>query len=224
MRLLERIRIPTRESFSRLASSGRTLLWIGVGSLAFAPPARAQSYKLNDPISLRNEEGDVSGSLISPDGSWVVYMADQDVSEVAELYSALIDGSQPPVKLNGPLVQDGDVRIFEISPDSSRVVYVADQDTDGQRELYSVPIDGSAAPTKLNDPMVPGGDVTGLVGDYVQITSNGATVVYSADQDTDQSTSPIKTLTGSSNSTAYRSMGARALQVSPQMATSILDT
>ncbi len=58
------------------------------------------------------EKGDVSPAFtvdwnstfqISPDGSRVVYLADQDTDEIFELYSVPIGGG-PSVKLNGTLV------------------------------------------------------------------------------------------------------------------------
>jgi hypothetical protein len=95
---------------------------------------------------------------ISPDSHWVVYLADQDIDGVNELYSRPIDGSGSPIKLSGPMVYGGDVSgwygAFEISPDSRRVVYLADQDVDETYELYSRPIDGSGIPVKLNAPLV----------------------------------------------------------------------
>ena len=76
--------------------------------------------KLNGPLVLG---GNVATTFqISPDSSYVVYRADQDTNGVQELYSAPIDGSSVPVKLNGSLVLGGDVSTFRISPESARVV------------------------------------------------------------------------------------------------------
>ena len=121
---------------------------------------------------------------ISPDGTRVVYRADQDADEVFELYSVLIDASAAPVKLNGPMVAGGGIRTiqdcFRISSDGTRVVYVADEDTNEVVELFSVPIDGSAAPVKLHDPFPFLSDVSSF-----QIAPDGARVVYVADQESD---------------------------------------
>lgn len=92
---------------------------------------------------------------ISPDGSRVVYSADQDVDGELELYSVPTDGSQASVKLNEPLVgalgNGGLFRPFRVAPDSSTVVYLAQQES-SQRELFSVPIDGSEDPVRLHPP------------------------------------------------------------------------
>jgi hypothetical protein len=82
--------------------------------------------------------GDVVDFLLSPDGQYVLYRADQDTDNVSELYSVPSAGpASAGVKLNGVLVADGDVHSgFQVSPDSGRVVYMADQQTDEVRELY----------------------------------------------------------------------------------------
>ena len=93
----------------------------------------ADALKLNDTLVA---SGDVFNFQISPDGSRVVYNADQDTDGDNELYSVPIGGGTV-TKLNSTLVTDGDVLGgFQISPDGSRVVYRADQDTDDVFELY----------------------------------------------------------------------------------------
>lgn len=105
------------------------------------------SYRLD---GTQAEVGDVEDLRISPDGSRVVYRADQSLDDVMELYSVPIDGGAS-VKLNGTLVAFGDVRgDFQVSPDSQYVVYRADQDTNGILELYSVPgVGGDACAPQL---------------------------------------------------------------------------
>ena len=116
---------------------------------------------------------------ISADSKWVVYLADQDTDGVNELYSVLINGIFPPIKLNTPLVVGQEVyRGFQISPDSTRVVFLSDQDVDDVFELYSVPINGHTQPTKLNTPIIGG---FGVWSGY-QISADSKYVVYLADQ------------------------------------------
>ena len=118
---------------------------------------------------------------ISPNGSRVIYMADQDTNNVFELFSVPIEGGQP-IKLNPPLAPDGDVSSLPyigISPDNSLAIYTADQESDEVFELYSVPIEGGPV-VKLNAPLVPGGAVS-----HYQISSDSSRVVYAADQETD---------------------------------------
>ncbi len=120
-----------------------------------------------------------SAFLVSPDGSTVVYAADQDADEVFELFSVPITGGAS-TRLNGSLVSGGDITRFFISPDSAWVVYRADETTDEVFELHSVPIGGGAR-TRLNGTLVSGGDV----GTAVVFTTDGSRVVYGADQDAD---------------------------------------
>ena len=121
-----------------------------------------------------------SGFQISPDGTHVVYHADQQTDNVVELYSVPLAGGTD-AKLNGLLVDGGNVLFssFEISPDSSRVVYQADQETDNVFELYSVPLSGGTA-VKLNGQLISNGDVS----NNFQISPDSSQVVYYADQET----------------------------------------
>ncbi len=122
-----------------------------------------------------------AGFNISPDGSRVVYRADQETDEVYELYSVPVDGSAAAVKLNATLPAGGGTNSYEISPDSQYLLYTADQDTDNVFELYRVPLDGSAAPVKLSGALVAGG----AVSYYFKISPDSTYVVYLADQETD---------------------------------------
>src|SRR5262245_3704209 len=82
---------------------------------------------------------------LSPRANRLVYVADQDVDEVYELYRLDIAPGAVPTKLSAPLVAGGDVGAFDISPDGATVVYTADQRTDGTFELFGVPIGGGTA-------------------------------------------------------------------------------
>jgi Tol biopolymer transport system component len=117
--------------------------------------------------------GDVSEYLISPDGTRVVYTADQQVDEVYETYSVPIDGGAA-IRLNDPLVPGGDAIASSISPDGSIVILRAGQ-ISANGELYSVPIDGSAPPILLD---APGVDGWGLYAS--EVAPDGTRVVYRA--------------------------------------------
>ncbi len=118
-------------------------------------------------------------------GSRVFYIADFDTRFVDELYTAMIDGSTPPVKLNGPLAEGGDVRLygggqpFKASSDGSVVIYVAEQDTDSHHELYSAFTSGGGS-TKLS-----GGDPGSIGIKDFAVTPDGTTAVYLMDDDDD---------------------------------------
>jgi dipeptidyl aminopeptidase/acylaminoacyl peptidase len=81
---------------------------------------------------------------ISPDGSFVVYRADQDTAGVRELYRVgLEDFAFEREKLNPPLDAGEQVtsilalsRKFAISPADRSVVYMADQEQDEIYELF----------------------------------------------------------------------------------------
>lgn len=138
------------------------------------------------------------GAVISPDGNWVVYGADQDTDDVFEIYSVPLGGGAVN-KLNDPLPANGDIFAIEpisifgfdlvagmrITDDSSRVVYVGDASVNDQDELYSAEIDGTGSPVRLNAPLALGGDVgTGSFGFTTAYALQANTVVYGADQDT----------------------------------------
>lgn len=137
--------------------------------------------KLNGPLT---DGGSVGGPLgfgasfhISPDGSRVVYVANQDVEDRYELYSVPAAGGMA-IKLNGPIAGFGltKLRPFTISDDSKRVVYVADQEEPDEFNLYSVPIGGGPW-IQLNYALVKGGDV-----DQFDISPDSSRVAYLAQQ------------------------------------------
>ena len=141
-------------------------------------PAYAASIKLNGPLIV---DGDVSQFTVSPDGQYVVYLADQEMDQVRELYSVPITGGTSS-KLNGPIVAGGNVfSSFVISPDSQYVIYRADQDIDNVLELYSVPIDGSSTAVKLNASLPVGS--SGVRSSF-HISPDSNRVIYLADQNT----------------------------------------
>jgi Tol biopolymer transport system component len=131
---------------------------------------------------------------ISPDSTRVAYLRSEPASAPPELWSARVDGSEPPVRLSAPLPAggaiggEGTTPAVALTPDGTRAVYLGEQDTDGVVELYGVPLDGSAPPVKLNGPLVAGGGVRGTSAAHVpfQVSPDGAFVVYVADQDTDE--------------------------------------
>ena len=143
------------------------------------PAAGGTAVKLNGPMVAG---GDVSsiGLQFTPNGSRVIYMADQTVDEVDEVFSVPAAGGAA-VKLNGALAAGGDVHFHLVSPDGSRVVYHADQTADDVNEIFSVPVAGGT-PVKLNGPLIIGGDV---LSTPLQFSPDSSRVLYRADQTTD---------------------------------------
>ena len=122
------------------------------------------------------DDGNSNGSSPSVSSTErIVYLADQDIDDVSELY--LVGSS---IKLNPPLSQGKNVLDFRITPDKTAVVYRADQDTDEVFELYRVEFANPGVSTKLNSPLPVGGDVWSAV-----ITPDSSSVVYLADQTTE---------------------------------------
>ena len=112
----------------------------------------------------------VSGELsISSDGRWVLFTAGSG------FYSAAVDGSTGPLRLNGDLVSAGSSG-REITPDNLRVVYRGIEDQ--VHKLFSVPIDGSAAPVQLNGPVERNRSL-----EQFAISRDGSRVVYLSNQD-----------------------------------------
>lgn len=80
----------------------------------------------------------------------VVYRADTVTVGQIELFSAPLDGSAAPIRLNGLLVAQGAVTDFELAADGSRVFFRTDALVDQLYELYSAPIDGSSPASRIN--------------------------------------------------------------------------
>jgi Tol biopolymer transport system component len=88
--------------------------------------------------------GNVTAHASSPDGQWVVYMADQETAGVVELWSVRAAGGVV-TRLTGPLAEGGDVLDFRVGGDNATVVYLVDGESDGLTDLYCVPIGGGVA-------------------------------------------------------------------------------
>ncbi len=148
----------------------------GLVELFSVPIAGGTPTKLNSPLQAN---GDVGYFSISPDGTRVVYAADQETDGVLELYTAPITGA-PSSKISGVMNPVGSgISRFSISPDGARVVYSATQDSGLRLDIYSVAITGGAV-AKLNATPPLLGSVAGFV-----ISPNSTRVVYWTDQDSD---------------------------------------
>jgi Tol biopolymer transport system component len=145
---------------------------------ASSPPAR-----LSGPfVAGGNVRTDAGGFVISPNGARVVYLADQDLDERFELYSAHPDGSAPAMKISGLLGADRDVELpVRVLPNSFGVVFRSDQDLDERLELWFASLDGRGSPRRVNGSLLPESDV---LADFV-IDRTGENVYYRADQEVD---------------------------------------
>ena len=134
--------------------------------------------------------GDVVSFLVSPDGFFVAYVADQDTDDVFELYVVLVDKTtdDTAVKVSGPMAGTGILKLpsgeymFDWAPDSSRVAYIADQNTSGVFELFTSTPNGveNDLVSDLPNPLTnPDRDVK-----YFKWEPKSTLIAYVADQET----------------------------------------
>ena len=134
-----------------------------------------QSVKLNGTITTPG--GDVTSFAITPDGTSVVYRADQFFDEIFELFRVSFATPQASTRLN-PAFSNGSgksVKKFAVTPDSTKVVYIANQDSVNIDELYQVAF-GFPGNPKLNVALAAGRNVRDFA-----IAPNSGSVVYLAD-------------------------------------------
>ena len=119
----------------------------------------AISAKLNSPLV---PGGDLTTVFrFTPDGSQLVYLADQDVDEVFEIYGVDVAVPGQTIKMNSPLIAGGSVQSATLimSESGHELVYLADQDVDEVFELFVVELTTPGVSQKLNPTLPAGGDV-----------------------------------------------------------------
>lgn len=118
--------------------------------LSLASP-QGDPYRLNPRFPLV-PGGDVLHLTTSPDGQWIVYVADVGSVNVPDVFRVPADGSAPPLQLTtgGDVLQG--IHGVTVSPDGAWVVYTRGLDV--LHTVYSVPMDGSAAPVDLTGPRI----------------------------------------------------------------------
>ena len=121
---------------------GLAMLFIIVGLLILTSLA----FGLQCPPS----PGPFGTSELSPDGRYLVCLADAAVPGKYELYA--VDGIRDPWRLSPGMADDRDVNFFAIAPDSQLVAFTSDRATWTKYDLYSVPIAGGTA-KRLNGPL-----------------------------------------------------------------------
>jgi WD40 repeat protein len=166
------------------------VLSLGLGPAVAPTPAAAQGTRISLPLPRAPgfAAEDTFAFRASSDGAWVVYLADDEVDDLFELYGVPSDGSAPARKLNGPLVAGGQIVEVQGFPpfvtygvpylrtSATRVVYRADQETDGRQELFSAPLDGSTPAVRISGPLASGG----YVDEGFVLAQDGASVVFRA--------------------------------------------
>lgn len=164
--------------------------WVVHRSAPEGPPRVIESAPIDGsaPAELLHPPYSAGGSVsdffrITEDGS-VVFGHQPDAGTSFGLYVTPVDRSTTALRITPTA---GFPRAFkwEVSA-QSRVVFVAGST---ELELYSVPLDGSELPIRLSPPMVANGDVYLLGNDEIpsfRIHPGGAGVLYTADQETDE--------------------------------------
>lgn len=139
----------------------------------------AAAAKLN---SAMIADGDVGVDIaFSPDGSKVLYAADQEMNGLFELY--LVDTAVPGVstKVNQPFPANSTLRSgMKFSADSNWIAYAADPDTLGISELYVVATANPGTATKVNPPLTGNADICRW-----DFSPDSTHIAYCADQDVD---------------------------------------
>lgn len=109
----------------------------------------------------------------------IAYIADQDLNDVFEVYSAPAGGGGPVVKVNGPFLTTSNVSTFVFSPDGTRIAYRADEDVDGVFELYVAPAAGGGPSVKVNSTLPAGGGIR----NGFAFSPDSTQIAYVANQD-----------------------------------------
>jgi Tol biopolymer transport system component len=124
----------------------------------------------------------------SPDGQRVTYVTEGSIGGTAgsgHVYSAPLDGSTPPVVLNG-VGSRASIESFLMSPDGERVLFRRGDLLGRGTGLMSVPLDGSAPPVVLTPTLPAGANLfsfftTSPSSWDPRIAAGGTRVVYSID-------------------------------------------
>ena len=125
--------------------------------------------------------GNVRYLRISPDSSWVVYVADQHAQGEFDVWSVPIDGGttarlRPFITIVGSTAEE--FTTIRISPDSEWVLYRANFANLGNWELWRARVDGTGGVVRLNGTMVSGGDIASA-----GFSHDGTRVVYVGEQE-----------------------------------------
>lgn len=124
---------------------------------------------------------------LTPDGSKIVYAADQVTLGVTEAFSVNWDGTAN-TKITPTPVGGGDVYFLMVSPDSQKVVVLGNLVDSTKRELFSTNLDGTGF-TKISSTLVAGGNVntpTKSSNSSIAISANSQNVLFLADKDVDE--------------------------------------
>lgn len=131
----------------------------------------------------------VGSFLMSPDGARVVFEASNGADE--SLVSALVTPPATPIVILPPSVTGARAEKTQLISTASgvRAIFDGDLDTGGGDELFSAAIGTASSRIKLNTTPTLSGDVSGGSLTRFQVTTDGETVIYIGDLETDGVTS-----------------------------------
>jgi len=118
--------------------------------------------------------------VLSEDGREVLFVADLEEDERAELYRVPVAGGVAPTRLH-PALRSGRSVKATFACGADRVAYASDARVARRFELYVAPLDGGAPPLQLQRKANGGGDVRAIT-----LTPDGRAAVYLADQEVDE--------------------------------------
>jgi hypothetical protein len=143
----------------------------------FNPRQELPGVKVSGPMT---PGGNVIFSTITPDETTAIYVADQDVDGVQELYAGAMDGSGW-IKLNPDFSANPAGRFvvdYGISFNSDFLVYWANNDGADDWALWYVEIDGTNT-TRLTQPFPSGG----VINEFI-LSADGTFVLFRGEGDT----------------------------------------
>lgn len=124
---------------------------------------------------------------LTPDGSKIVYAADQVTLGVTEAFSVNWDGTANTKIIPTP-VAGGDVYFLLAAPNSQKVVVLGNLIDSTKRELFSTNLDGTGF-TKISSSLVAGGNVytpTKASNSSMAISADSQNVLFIADKTVDE--------------------------------------
>lgn len=133
------------------------------------------NIKLNGPLV---SGGNVSNKFkATNDGKKIVYIADESIDTVEDLFVVNLDGSNRLNLTN--LVLGKKVTLFSLSPNSQKIVFLSDINTTGRFDLYTINIDG----TNLQRVNIGLTDNSQRVENNFRFSNSGRKVIYVTDEE-----------------------------------------
>lgn len=137
------------------------------------------NVKLNGPLPLGGDV-DYSRFEILPNGQKALFLAEQDIDNVVELFSVNMDGTAR-VKLHPNLGVGKYVNDFQFTKNNQKIIFIGKVSSSTEEEIFSVNPDGTNF-QKISGSMITNGQITYSYYDKTRfkISSNSQKVVFLA--------------------------------------------